>query len=344
MAKLQHRCFIQASPPPDTTRLTEAPKAAAGTLDISQRNAVEIRGSVDGPRTSVSFDSEVEQTAESPQATEDVPEVVVMNIDVNGKRIDVTENLQEDIVRLDGHDQILSKRDIESLITLCYELESKLATAPREPQNRLTPQEDLLYKISTFLSDAPVGIRLSELTSSKPEADLYSSETPSFRFNADPMLASIATTVLFESVEERGAEKCELARDAGNFRFVANGCQREGEDRARGKALFYHTCETKNRTLHWDTLAPRPKGCYRAFARTTGPKATVCRGRCGIGCGRYNGLGVYSKDCADHDHCVVQNGYSAPGCNDEFTETLNDVRYGKNNCNRNGAVRPRPFN
>lgn len=267
-----------------------------------------------------------------------------MHITVNGKRIDVTENLREGILRLDGHNQILSKKDVESLITLNYELDSTLAAFAQEPQNRLTPQEDLLYKISTFLSDAPIGIRLSELTSSEPEAELYPSRTSSFTLDTAPMLASIATTILFERAEEQGAERCELARDAGNFRFVANGCQRDGEDRARGKKLFYHTCQTKSRILHWDTLAPRPKGCYRAFTRTTGPRTTVCRGRCGLGCGRYNGLGVYSKDCADHDWCVAQNGRHAPGCNDEFTETLNDVRYGKNNCNRNGAVRPRPFN
>lgn len=56
-----------------------------------------------------------------------------------------------------------------------------------------------------------------------------------------------------------------------------------------------------------------------------------CFGRCGQGCGGDPGPGPsvqqFTQDCLNHDACVESLGYAAPGCQDEFSATADDVLY-----------------
>lgn len=265
------------------------------------------------------------------------------SLEVNGKRMDFVEDLNKGIVRFDPHGQVITRKDLTAINGAYYDYEGRLAPLmkvarekdvdpndtnpfdehPRlDPANPLDPQDDLLLRLLMIMSEAPVGVPLENQTMSQPKPG-------DFKMERDTETTSNVSSSRAEVIES--SDTTDLARAAcGNDGdFVALdlvACRNPNDDDD-----YLHTCGTTRRSTQHDD----GKHCFISFVVTSGPRTSNCLGRCGPGCGRENGLGVYTLDCLDHDHAVGHAGsYTTPYVQDEFRWASDDASWGRDHPNR----------
>lgn len=126
--------------------------------------------------------------------------VIKTSLAINGKRIDVQENLNKGTVRFNPHNQVFTEDDLIAISGAYYDFEgtlvplikqekrenerkpwdkSRLKDHPRlDPSSLISPQDDLLIRTLIFLSEAPVGLPLEQLTISQPTPKEIEIEPP----------------------------------------------------------------------------------------------------------------------------------------------------------------------
>lgn len=336
------------------------PSEVKGTLVTSRDTGVKYSGTFKGADSPVSLQSQ--QTGFDNEISPRTPEAAFMgsssllrdsvttadsiqaSLTVNGKRIDITEDLNEGIVRLDPHGQKLTQEDLAAINGAYYDFEGRLAPLmesareenvdpndanpydehPRlDPANPLDPQDDLLVRLLMFLSEAPVRVPLEDQLALQPKPGDFKMETA---IEAVSEVSSRTPISEESSVSELTQAACKNEKDFAALNLVACLNPNDNDN-------YIHTCATTTRTTQHDD----GKHCFKTYRVTSGPHTTrsKCFGRCGKGCGKYNGLGIYTLDCLDHDHAVRHSGsYTTPYVQDEFRWTFDDVNYGENNPNR----------
>lgn len=211
-------------------------------------------------------------------------------------------------------------------------IDAEDAPHPRlAPQNPLDPQDDLLARALTFLSMAPVGKPLEPLRTQKPDPEDVTVEQPGAEGEAlpatapenGPETASSAGEMILLSDSPEGKEKdsreCDKATRTQNFKLTASVCSWNDNE------FYIHTCATTGRWNQHDHLTH----CMQTDNDYSGPYSAGCNGRCGFSCGRYNGYGLYTLDCLDHDEAVSAHGYADPYVQDEFEWTLDDASWAR---------------
>ncbi len=175
-----------------------------GTLVVQKDTANEFDAAFGVGGALITIDSDqVEETpqgdvVQSPGDTS-TPDKIVTSLEVNGKQVDVTKDLQEETVSLDGNGNALQAQDKNALVALEGELvqefspaveaqqqaaaeESPTAASAPDPrhevENPLQPQEQLLLSTVTFLSEAPVGQPVKEVEAPEPETESSPREAP----------------------------------------------------------------------------------------------------------------------------------------------------------------------
>ncbi len=279
--------------------------------------------------------------------------------------MEITRDLEAQVVIVDGHDKALFKEDKEALTALSPKLNRELArTLPPSEDGSLSvapPQEDLLYRSIQLLADAPVGYTLSRDEIKKP-TDVRKEEppepgSPAFGPPAAPQeepegnvpvgytrpTSNVAEspgardgqqTLVSESpvfdapTTEPGPEACEEAKAAGDFEMVKVACQVYDQD-----GIFYFTCGTYNRWMNHDA-----SHCFSGMWIYSGLWQDNCLSRCGPGCGDWTRWGVYSLDCGEHDTCCMFHGGCLnpwdSECGDEFSHARDDTVWGNSQCGR----------
>lgn len=273
--------------------------------------------------------------------------VIKASITVNGKRIDVKENLNKGSIQLNPHNQSLTMGDLKAINGAYWDfegtqaslleedgkekrreqwsksrIEKYLNTHPRlDPSNPLNPQDDLLLRTLMHMSEAPVGMPLKKQTVSQPNPGEIELEPPREKPATDTSSEVASNMPNFIGNEDTGLTEA-ACKDKENFiSLELVGCRNPNDNE-----LYVFNCWTGNRWTQHDDW----KHCFGTFLRRSGPRSIACAGRCGIGCGRYGGgLGIYTLDCLDHDHAVAHMGYRAKTTMDEFRWTWDDAAYGQ---------------
>jgi hypothetical protein len=280
-------------------------------------------------------------------------DAIRVSVTVNDKRLDVTEDLNAGTVRFDPHGATLTYQDVAALMGAQTSVEARLAPAIREgeeeageieaqdapqprltPQNLLEPQDDLLLRVLTHLSEAPVDRPLEVLQTAQPDPEDITVERPGEEgrpppadATADPYsdggLETASGQMLLVSTSGaagKDPKKCEEATRTLDFKLAASACTWNDDE------FYIHTCATTQRWHQHDAFSH----CMFTARTESGPWSYSCTGRCGVGCGPSgnNGYGIYSLDCLDHDRAVGAHGYASPSVQDEFAWTDDDSYYG----------------
>jgi hypothetical protein len=272
--------------------------------------------------------------------------VIKASITVNGKRIDVKENLNKGSIQLNPHNQTLTMEDLKAINGAYYNfegtqssllekdvkekrkekwnksrIEKYLNTHPRlDPSNPLSPQDDLLLRTLMHLSEAPVEMPLKKQTEFQPTPEEIEFEPPREKPATRTSPESASTVPMFVGNEDVGLTEA-ACKDKENFiSLELVGCRNPNDNE-----LYVHNCWTGNRWTQHDDR----RHCFGTFLRKSGPWSRACAGRCGASCGARWGLGIYTVDCLDHDHAVAHVGYTAKTTMDEFRWTWDDAAYGQ---------------
>lgn len=341
---------------------TIVPSEIKGHLKTKVNNGVRYSGEFKGSGSSVELSSK--QSQFDGKASPRTPEIafqgmsslpsgsvtkanlIKVSITVNGKHIDVKENLNKGSIKLNPHNQTLTMEDLKAINGAYYNfegtqaslleqdakekrkekwnksrIEKYLKTHPRlDPSNPLSPQDDLLLRTLMHLAEAPVGMPLKQQTVSQPTPDEIEFEPPGEKPAAGTSSEVASTVPMFVGNEDTGFTEA-ACKDKENFiSLELVGCRNPNDNE-----LYIHNCWTGNRWTQHDDR----RHCFGTFLRKSGPWSFNCTGRCGPGCGARWGLGIYTVDCLDHDHAVSHVGYTAKTTMDEFRWTWGDTAYGQ---------------
>lgn len=263
--------------------------------------AVDIRGSFGHVGSLVDFASQSTATR------------VAVQIDVNGKRINVAQDTGTQDMTLAPHDQVLTVEDVEALAALGAQIEG----SPIEHAPPIT--EHLLDRSITYYAEAPMETILPDRQASV-DAESATHEEAEY-------------TVL--TSDQSVAENC--AEAEASYITASGLCQVGSDD-----GLRYVSCRRHSGYIGHDARTH----CFNAYYRALGPCSSGCRGRCGHKCGILHQYGTYTKDCADHDHCVDEHPYNTgpfgarhPSCGDEWHDAEVDW-FLPANCARCGVRQP----
>lgn len=365
-----------------------------GVLKIEEQTKTEIEGVYGGSGSVVEFAAE--QVGEGDGQTSEMSsdsaggvvsstdaDAVQVAIEVNGKALEVTADLNQETVAFDSNGQALDQEDKQALVGLYNELgedlapkldeikeqaqqntaeaealseeEAKAAEEGREPpsdtsvgpmegstpqlENPLTPQEDQLFRTTTFLAEAPVGVPLQSQETDIPAGDPEEVPESQQGENAPDPNASGPTKpadsqtqgqtassttgettagdlLLSYTAAESSEETCEEAKELGDIQLAASACSWYDNDTWYGMPYWF-SCRTMPRWNQHDAWY-----CMWDSYDWTGPGTPYCRGGCGAGCG--TGWRLYTQDCLDHDVAVEWLGYWNGYTYDEFTWTQDD--------------------
>lgn len=233
----------------------------------------------------------------------DTSSKAVLQVIVDGHTLTATLDQNSQTGSWEGGDRAFSASDREGLEALDYALTRYLNPFERD----LPLHEHLLHRMAMFWSEAPVGLPLARQTVRK---------TPESRGSQAP---------------PPGVSIVQDCRNAPRDLPQGQACQQSGQD-----GITYLPCNA-NVYLSHDAAAH----CFVAQLVFVGPSAQACLGRCGSGCGPFQGRGLYTKDCGDHDQCCREHGGGLVcinpldgSCGDEWSEAFEDFLFAQyaSNC------------
>lgn len=96
------------------------------------------------------------------------PNLVKVRVELGDAILEAEANLRQNTRVLDGHDHALTLGQRLALVALTTHLEQQL-----QPYSKpLTPEEDLLFRVCAYWSDAPMGLKLPRLDLEPPNLGL----------------------------------------------------------------------------------------------------------------------------------------------------------------------------
>jgi hypothetical protein len=229
-------------------------------------------------------------------------------LNVNGKLITVTRDLEAGTCTFEAEGVTLLPEDREVLLGLVNELSSTWIDTAGGTKNILPGHKDLAMRLAILMAEAPMGMKLTAHDVPRP---------------AESTLERTDTNL----VEECAADDIATTDPATEDRMVvADDCQQDDEDGIR----YFSDCDTYERPICYDSRYT----CFNCRGTESGPDSDDCMGECGPGC---NGLNIYTYDCGDHDRCVRICGGNPinplhADCSDEFLEAEDDFLWGYPNC------------
>jgi hypothetical protein len=316
---------------------------AATERQSSKVEVVAAQRGIDGEPSPLLEQQPPEATPEPGGEQPTTADAIRLTVTVNGKPLDVTEDLNSGTVTLDPHGASLTYQDVAALEGAAGAVEARLASTVTEaeaqedaqidagdaphprlaPQNPLDPQDDLLLRTLTLLSMAPVGGTLEPLRTEKPDPGEVTVERPGQEGEPPPATApengpetaSVGEMILlsdFSDEEGKDPKECERAKRTLDFKLAASACSWYDNE------FYIHTCAT---TMRWNQH-DHYYHCMQTDDDYSGPYSTGCNGRCGAW---GSGYGLYTLDCLDHDEAVEAHGYFDRYVQDEFEWTFDDA-------------------